>query len=150
MTAGDYTVYAKSGNCTDTRTVTVTAATAISLVDIQPQIPDCADGTDGQLTIMVSGGNAPYQYKLDDGVYQTNNTFFGLRQGIYTIIVRDDNGCEQPFTDISLAGPTTLVANCSTIQNVTTKDGSDGIANVFVSGGTPPYNIQLVLSLIHI
>ncbi len=144
LSSGDYTVYAKSGACTDSAMVTILPATPIVLLDAEPQIALCEGDDDGQLTITVSGGAAPYQYKLENTPYQANNVFTNLRQGNYTLTVRDANLCEQTFTDVTLAGPVRLDANCVVTQHVSTKDGSDGAAQITVFGGASPYNIQLV------
>lgn len=144
LASGDYFVYAKAGTCSDSLKVSILPADPISLISIEPKIGLCVGGNDGQLTINVSGGKSPYEYKLDNKPYQTNNAFTNLLQGTYTITVRDANLCEQIFTDIQLLDPVSLEAECVVIQHVSTKDGNEGIANIKAAGGTPPYNIQLV------
>jgi len=144
LPSGDYMVYAKSGACADSTMVTILGVAPMTLLDVESQIALCEGGSDGQLTISVSGGQQPYQYKLGDGPYQTSNVFANLIQGNYTFTVRDANLCEQIFMDVSLAGPVRLEADCIVTQHVSTKAGRDGVAEVTVFGGTAPYNVQLV------
>lgn len=144
LTPEKYVVYAKSNTCVDSAMVTILPAVPISLVNIAPQMAQCAGGNDGQITINVTGGKRPYAYKLDNGLYQGNNTFSSLAQGTYQMTVRDSNLCEQTFTNIILTDPVPLAGDCVVTQHLSTKGGRDGIANITVVGGTSPYNVQLV------
>ena len=67
----------------------------------------CFDGFDGEiLNASISGGSLPYSYSLinsnsleesildDDG---SSFSAYNLEQGLYTLIVTDDNGCEEIF-----------------------------------------------------
>ncbi|MBS1915616.1 MAG: SprB repeat-containing protein [Bacteroidetes bacterium] len=60
----------------------------------------CYGGTDGTITIAVTGGTAPYSFSVDNGVTypQTSSTspytFIGLQANTpYQIRVKDNNGC---------------------------------------------------------
>ena len=54
------------------------------------------DWTDFQNTITVlmdSNGIGNYEYSLDNAHFQSENTFYGLETGAYTVYVKDVNGC---------------------------------------------------------
>lgn len=51
----------------------------------------CPDAQTGTITVIAAGGQAPYQYSLNSGAYQSSNTFTGLGAGTYTISVKDAN-----------------------------------------------------------
>jgi len=140
----DYIVYAQSGDCMATRTVTVSAAEEMTLEAVIPEIALCEGENGGQLTIMVTGGIAPYTYQLDEDTFQTAPIFDNLIQGVYTLTVRDSNQCEQVFTNIILPGPVRLDPECEVIQHVSTFNGTDGAADMVIFGGAAPYNVQLV------
>jgi gliding motility-associated-like protein len=53
------------------------------------------------VVILVTGAGT-YQYSLDDVIYQTSNTFADLRPGIYTVYVRDENGCGKVNDEFTL------------------------------------------------
>ncbi len=144
LPAGDYIAYAQSGDCIATKSVTIPAAEAITLEAVMPEIALCEGGNDGQLTVEITGGTAPYTYQLNQGAFQTNPIFTNLLQGIYTLTVRDSNQCEQIFTDIVLPGPVRLDPECTVTQQVSEVNGSDGIAELIIFGGAAPYNVQLV------
>ena len=144
LPAGDYIAYAQLGDCLATKSVTIPAAEAITLEAVLPEIALCEGENDGQLTMMVAGGMAPYSYQLDQDTFQTSSVFSNLLQGRYTLTVRDSNQCEQTFTDIVLPGPVRLDPECTVTQHVSKANGSDGIAKMIIFGGAAPYNVQLV------
>ena len=57
-----------------------------------PSSTDCLNNN-GSITVNASNGTAPYQYSLNGGTFQSGNTFTGLAQNTYTIVVRDVNNC---------------------------------------------------------
>jgi hypothetical protein len=50
-------------------------------------------GSLGTITATGSGGTSPYEYKLDNGTYQSSGVFTSLYSGNYTVWVKDANGC---------------------------------------------------------
>ncbi|MBR9919406.1 MAG: T9SS type A sorting domain-containing protein [Bacteroidetes bacterium] len=78
-----------------------------AIVDLLPlQGPSCqasvttpvsAPGaSDGAVTVVASNGTAPYTYLWSNGVTTADN--INLPEGIYTVTVTDDNGCETSCT----------------------------------------------------
>lgn len=61
-------------------------------------------GTDGSITISVSGGTPSYTYSFNGSGFTSNNFYNNLGTGDYPITVRDNNGCETPFLE-SIGGP---------------------------------------------
>lgn len=90
------------------------------------------DPNTGEGTISVdgaSGGTAPYEYSLDGGPYQSSNTFTNVFPGDHTIIVKDFNNCQQPFT-ITIPPPCfcyniALTSGLRGRVNYTSCDGDD-------------------------
>ena len=63
------------------------------------------DIKDGDVTVIVIGGNPPYQYSLDGQNWQSSNVFLDLDWGNYTVYVKDRTACNiinKPFTIINL------------------------------------------------
>jgi len=60
---------------------------------------------DGSITIIATGGLAPYTYKLNDGAYQSNNIFANLPANNYTLYVKDANGVESSLSGIRINQP---------------------------------------------
>ncbi len=65
----------------------------------------------GSITLTTTGGQAPYQYSIDNGVtYQTENAFDNLSEGSYTILIKDSQGCTaQVVVDIKLESDSEVV-----------------------------------------
>lgn len=85
--------------------------------------PVCAGDATGKLSLEVSGGTAPYLYKLSaqEG-YQDAAIFENLEEGEYSIAIKDANGCE-----VSLVG--NIIAQGDQPETPTiTVDGTDGIS----------------------
>lgn len=99
-TEGSYTVEVTNSNdCKRTRTLTVTASNIATINDIE--IVDLSD--ENSITVLVSGlGN--YEYSLDNENFQTSNIFQNIASGIYTVYVRDTNGCGIATEEISVLG----------------------------------------------
>ena len=83
-------------------TITEPAPVVVAIIptSIYPEI--CADDNDGEFSISILGGTAPYSVSLDDenGPYitgtstQTQFDFTGLQGGDHRVFVRDSQGCE--------------------------------------------------------
>ncbi|MCX6226379.1 MAG: hypothetical protein NTV01_16795 [Bacteroidia bacterium] len=92
-----------SANCETSRTqVTANVSSPAASVTGKTNIA-CYAGTNGTITIQASGGVAPYQFSLDNGLTYTTGsnpnpyTFTGLSANIQNKIrVKDSNGCESP------------------------------------------------------
>lgn len=59
--------------------------------------PTCNGGKDGIITLVPSGGTAPYEYDFGNG-YAPNNTEKNLAIGKYPIFIKDVNGCLKAIT----------------------------------------------------
>lgn len=53
---------------------------------------DCATGGLGSITVLVSGGTAPFLYSLNGGDFQGSPVFNNVKSGTYTISVLDADG----------------------------------------------------------
>jgi hypothetical protein len=53
----------------------------------------CNGGTTSITVSAAAGGTAPYTYSINGGAFVSSNVFVGLTAGVYTITVKDANGC---------------------------------------------------------
>jgi gliding motility-associated-like protein len=84
--------------CTGTGTVTITEPDEI-IIDEVISIDASCNASDGTIEISASGGNPPFDYSINGGIsFSASSSFAGLEGGEYTIVVRDDNGCEVSTT----------------------------------------------------
>jgi len=102
--SGDYKVQA-------TNNVTGCDATS-ETVKVEQSFPGLAFTTEQTLafsdnatvTVTVTGGNAVFEYQLDNGSFQSSNVFENLKPGPHTITVGDENGCTNLTQSIFVIG----------------------------------------------
>lgn len=95
--AGPYTITIKDANgCITTRTVTVNEPAVLTAVSANTNA-SCDGGNDGTITVNAAGGNANYQYSIDNGTTWQAGNIFNVAPGNYTILVKDNLGCTATF-----------------------------------------------------
>ena len=142
LSAGDYSVIVTDNNgCTDSSFTTIIEPTQINISTSFTE-PSCHGGSNGSISLNVSGATAPYQYSIDGGItWQTSNTFNALAAGTYTIQIEDDNGCSYSTSE-TITQPTQI--NITTSFNEPSCFGfSDGAISLNVSGATAPYQYSI-------
>lgn len=75
--------------CSSTKDIIVT-------ISEEPEIDrlETVDWTENNNSITVfTTNNGAFEYSLDDDIYQSSNVFSNLEPGLYTVYVRDENGC---------------------------------------------------------
>jgi len=145
LTAGVYTVTViDSGGCSITKQATVLDVEPPVITNLLPVSPSCFQA-DGQITVRVNGGTAPFYYVLSNGIskidFSTSVTFTGLSSGIYTVTVTDAGLCTTSEI-ITLSSPNafTFIA-ASAVPS--TCGSNNGIINAAVQGGNTPYTYTL-------
>ncbi|WP_462281848.1 SprB repeat-containing protein, partial [Salinivirga cyanobacteriivorans] len=107
----------------------------------------CNGDADGEITIYVSGGTAPYTYNGGGTLVQTgDNHFTGLDYGAYTFQITDDNGC--PTGNLETDKLIVDEAPVFSITDVEVTDilcggSGDGSIDITVDGGEPPYTYRI-------
>src|SRR5690606_27533180 len=101
-----------SNNCTTTTNVTITEPLVLEASIALTNVVNvsCFDGNDGEATVTVTGGTAPYTYLWNDTNAQTTATATGLAAGTYTVTVSDANNCTTTTT-VTIAEPLVLEAS---------------------------------------
>jgi hypothetical protein len=107
-----YRVVVKNGSCPEAFSNVVTIGVAAELVLNAGAVTGCTNV--GSITAVANGGNGGYVYRIDPAVApsNTNGQFSGIDPGVYTITVRDVNGCESVsiVTVSATPTPTSIVA----------------------------------------
>jgi len=98
---------------------------------------DCFGNANGEISISVTGGTAPYFYAWTVSP-STTNTASNLTAGVYTVTVTDSKGCITTG-NYTISEPTALSSAVTVVNHVSCFGGDDGTASVLGSGGTYPF-----------
>ncbi len=119
--------------------ITINDNGSIAIDSIDEVEPSCSGDADGELTINVSGGVAPYQYSIDNGAsYQPTNNFVGLAAGNYDVRVLDSSGCDISQQYV-LNQPFPLSASAGVSRDATCDPNGAEVRITNVVGGNAPY-----------
>jgi len=137
--AGSYTIAVKDANgCIGNNAgIIITQPAAITATAATSSI--ACNGGNAILTVTANGGSGAYEYSLNNGNFQSNNTF-NVVAGSYAVRVRVINNpsCSTAVnTVVNVTQPGILKA--SVTANAITFCGGNTVANVTATGGTPPY-----------
>ena len=95
----------------------------------------CNGAANGTVNLTVEGDNAPYAYQWSTGA--TTQDIAGLAGGLYRVTITGANNFM--FIDSTTIGVAEAVGISGVLTNVTCNSNGDGMVDVAVTGGTPPY-----------
>ncbi|MEW5845412.1 MAG: gliding motility-associated C-terminal domain-containing protein [Bacteroidota bacterium] len=147
LTAGNYTMYVRDLNgCILTQDFTVGQPPALFFTTRTKTDITCNGLSDGTITLVASGGTAPYNYSITGGAPFGNATglFTGLGAGTYTPAVQDANGCITIGTDLTIIEPAPLSVATQSSTDITCFGANDGAISVTGTGGTAPLTYSLL------
>lgn len=136
VVVGTYSVTVKdSGNvCQKVLSgIAVSQNDALAIVSTKTNI-SCNGGSNGAISLVVSGGTSPYLYSWSNGFTTQNLT--SCLAGSYTVDVTDSSGCTASKT-VALTEPAVITATAA-ITNVLCNGASSGKIIISASGGTTP------------
>lgn len=143
LATGTYTVNISDINgCQLDCSFSISEPTCNLALQLQGVAPLCNGATNGQISVTVNGGKAPFQYDWSDNANDGQATARNLRAGMYSVVVSDSIGCVGIDT-LVLAEPSALSLTCGTPVPTTTVGGQNGRITVRFSGGTGPYKLLL-------
>ncbi|WP_242134711.1 T9SS type B sorting domain-containing protein [Aestuariivivens marinum] len=150
LPAGNYDITVTSGrNCSETEPVVIGEPL---LLVVSGSATDFACAPDNSvntstLTIVESGGTAPFTYSIDGTNYFTTNTFDIIDTGsvqTITIYVRDDNGCIASNSVNINPLPALTMASVAIATPIDCNN--TGTVSIAVTGGSGNFNYQLLPS----
>ena len=132
--------------CSVVGSISVLTPNGFSVVTINTINANC--GNNGKIEMTLLGGQPPFTYTLvnsnNDTQEQITNSsvwqFVNLAPDDYTLTISDNGACvyTNPYT-ISTTSPFTLSASTTG----TTCDLQNGSVQISISGGTPPYTVNI-------
>lgn len=100
----------------------------------------CSGASDGRIEVNASGGDHNYQYKLNNGDYQSDPVFKDLVAGNFTVTVKDGRGCIQSTT-VTLIQPAIRIKAVK--KDISCYGTSSGSIIINIAGGAAPYTCLL-------
>src|SRR5204863_383339 len=131
-----------TATATSTPTPTPTPTCAVITASETTTPASCNGGSNGSVTVTVSGGTAPYDVTVH-GVTQSvatsggTTTFMGLASGTYPASITDNHTCPGSAAGVLVDQPPALEA--SETHDPIACFGGTTTVNITASGGTPPY-----------
>lgn len=141
LCAGTYSISVLGiSGCTMSSQIIITEPTLLTVNINSVTNVSCFAGSNGQLTAVPAGGNAPYSFQWDDNCNQTtavcgNNC---VPAGNYCVIVTDASGCTAQNCSI-VTEPTELTLAFLPVD-ASCFGTCDGNATVIPNGGILPYS----------
>ncbi len=123
---------------------TIDEPSSILIFKITKTDVSCNGADDGTITISATGGTAPLEYSINNGVsFQSSSSFTSLAPGDYNIVVQDVRGCSKVYANnpVTISEPPPLTVSASD-DNILCSYSTDGTSTATPSGGTPGYTYQ--------
>jgi uncharacterized protein YegL len=98
----------------------------------------CSGESTGAVSIIVSGGQAPYSYLWSNGA--TEKDLVNVPAGSYSVTITDARGCVTTSGTFTVEGPAFPLSGIMSSTPTSCGGGTDGTASVVASGGTAPYS----------
>ena len=136
LSAGDYQVQLRQNMC-DTIIQIIVPPTPAILVNSEIDYILCSS-SGGAIFSQATGGQGPYGYLWQDG--STDSVRLNLTNGTYILTVTDAMGCTSIDTSQILNVPG--LEFVAVVEDVTCFGEDDGIIEVSLFSGTPPYIIE--------
>ncbi|HEY0669469.1 MAG TPA: gliding motility-associated C-terminal domain-containing protein, partial [Sphingobacteriaceae bacterium] len=124
-----------------TGTIDVAEPSVLSITSADVTSPILCYGGTATVTIIATGGTAPYRYTLN-GSTSLTGIFTGLTAGNYTVLVTDANECTDN-ENIVITQPSQLTSSVTAQSNVSCFGEATGSVTVSGQGGTPQYTYTL-------
>lgn len=98
---------------------------AVRLVTTAPTA--CDGATNGKIIPQASGGIPPYEYRIENGMWQQSNTFDNLGAGYYRFEIRDSYSC----VTTAAANVASMAMNCLIVMPTAFSPNGDGNNDLF-------------------
>ena len=99
----------------------------------------CYGDKTGEVNITVRGGVPPYTYGWNNG--GTTQDVKEISAGKYSVTIKDANGCTKTIS-ANIIQPPKIVHKLDAVINNRCYGESNGVVNITVTGGIPPYSYK--------
>jgi gliding motility-associated-like protein len=107
--------------------IEVTEPLPLHLQHVMVEPSGCSSASDGKIIPLVSGGVPPYEYRLDNDIWQPDSVIHNLKAGSYYFEIRDGARCSVK----GLAEVTSKGENCLVVMPNAFSPNNDGNNDIF-------------------
>lgn len=145
LTTGQYSVsVTDSSGCNIIKTTSVSLVPSLLVTSMLGTPPSCFSG-DGEVTVYITGGTAPYYYQGSNGevaiTFSQNYTFTGLTSGAFSVQVTDAGLCTANDSTTLQTPNSFYVVSINTTNS--TCNNNSGVIDIQLGGGSGFYTITL-------
>lgn len=112
----------------------------VLMLDAVTNASDCS-ASDGAISVTASGGEEPYVFLLNDQTLQATGNFQDIKAGVYSVRVRDRQGCEAGIENIPLQAEGLLFTAEIQPDNLCATNNGSVVINM--QEGNAPYQYKL-------
>ncbi|MCU0324557.1 MAG: SprB repeat-containing protein [Spirosomaceae bacterium] len=123
--------------------VTVKQPTQVTFTPLLADSVRCFGESNGKVFIRAQGGTPGYVYGIDKTNYQTSDTLKNLKEGYYTLYVRDKNFCVATQKEYYIPQPQELQLSLVSAQNPLCIGESNGKILLKAAGGNLQYKYTI-------
>ncbi len=158
LNPGTYSFYVKDDNNCQVILANKTVLPLPSALSFSLSKKDayCFGSNNGEIKVSGSGGKAPYTYRVNTGVYQSDSVLKNLNAGRYRVTMKDSVGClyfdsiqinQNQAIQITVSGSTRIACkgDSSASIQVSASDGAGGY--LFSFNNSPYQTIQIFNNL---
>lgn len=99
LAPGVYALTIRDANgCVLADSVTINRPDSI-VIRAEVVAPKCFGDANGRIKMSVTGGKGPYKFRLNQDDFGGASAFIGLTAGVYTLEIKDANGCTATLVD---------------------------------------------------
>jgi hypothetical protein len=100
----------------------------------------CKGQNEGEMEILATGGQEPYEYFWSNG--ESSQKITGMPTGPYTVTVTDSQGCAQVSDTFEIKALANLKVGIVQLVQPTCFGGTNGMIELKATDGTPPYSYK--------
>ena len=147
LSGGNYNIVVSNsdGSCPESfPTINVIEESEGDIVNVNATNPTDCGLSNGSIVIIANEGSSNLEYRLDNGLWQSSNTFANLSAGTYTGSIRNVGGnCEVTGPDAAIIDPVAPEFVDINFTNVTQCDNDNGTIIIIATGtGGLEYSID--------
>ena len=102
LAAGTYVCTITDQLCSINHQVTITEPSQLNFT--YQKVDDICSNNNGEITISASGGTSPYEFSINNGVWQNSNQFLNLSylSSPFSVLVRDAQSCSTAIQSVDI------------------------------------------------